>query len=51
VLRALGWDEQAAQEGIRFTLGRHTTQEELEYTVEVLIHEVARIRATHACAS
>jgi len=51
VLRALGWDEQAAQEGIRFTLGRHTTQEELDYTVEVLIHEVARIRATHACAS
>lgn len=46
VLLALGWDEEAAQQGIRFTLGRHTTPDDLEYVVEVLAEEVARIRAT-----
>lgn len=45
VLLALGWDETAAQEGVRFTLGRSTTWEQLDYTVEVLRREVARIRA------
>jgi len=48
VLLALGWNEHAAQQGIRFTLGRHTTQEELDYVVAVLTQEVARIRATHS---
>ncbi|MDW8106320.1 MAG: cysteine desulfurase family protein [Armatimonadota bacterium] len=48
VLLALGWDETAAQEGVRFTLGRSTTWEELAYTVEVLQTEVARIRARRA---
>ena len=48
VLLALGWDEEAAQQGIRFTLGRHTTQHELDYVVEVLQREVARIRATRS---
>ena len=51
VLLALGWDEEAAQQGIRFTLGRHTTHDELDYTVEVLSREVARIRATRSLAS
>lgn len=50
VLLALGWDEEAAQQGIRFTLGRHTTHEELGYVVEVLEREVARIRATRSPA-
>jgi len=45
VLLALGWNETAAQEGVRFTLGRSTTWEQLAYTVEVLQREVARIRA------
>ncbi len=48
VLLALGWDEQAAQEGVRFTLGRSTTWEDLEYVVGVLSEEVARIRATRS---
>ncbi len=48
VLLALGWDETAAQEGVRFTLGRDTTWDDLAYTVEVLRQEVARIRATRS---
>lgn len=48
VLMALGWDESAAQEGVRFSLGRHTTQEDLDYTVEVLQKTVAQIRARRA---
>jgi cysteine desulfurase len=50
VLLALGWDETAAQEGVRFTLGRDTTWDDLAYTVEVLRQEVARIRATRSPA-
>lgn len=48
VLLALGWDESAAQEGVRFTLGRDTTWDDLAYTVEVLRQEIARIRATRS---
>ena len=50
VLLALGWDETAAQEGVRFTLGRDTTWDDLAYTVEVLRQEVARIRVTRSPA-
>jgi cysteine desulfurase len=50
VLLALGWDDMAAQEGVRFTLGRDTTWDDLAYTVEVLRQEVARIRATRSPA-
>jgi cysteine desulfurase len=50
VLLALGWDETAAQEGVRFTLGRDTTWDDLAYTVEVLRQEVARLRATRSPA-
>lgn len=50
VLLALGWDETAAQEGVRFTLGRDTRWDDLAYTVEVLRQEVARIRATRSHA-
>jgi cysteine desulfurase len=50
VLHALGWDEMAAQEGVRFTLGRDTTWDDLAYTLEVLRQEVVRIRATRSPA-
>jgi cysteine desulfurase len=50
VLLALGWDDMAAQEGVRFTSGRDTTWDDLAYTVEVLRQEVARIRATRSPA-
>lgn len=45
VLMALGWDETAAQEGVRFSLGRHTTDEDIDYTVAMLESIVAQIRA------
>jgi len=51
VLLALGWDEQAAQEGVRFTLGRNTTWDDLPYVVEVLSREVGRIRGKVRAAS
>lgn len=44
VLLALGWDETAAQEGVRFTLGRETNWNDLQYVVETLAREVQRIR-------
>ncbi len=44
VLLALGWDEESAQQGVRFSLGRSTTWDDLEYTVGVLSEQVARIR-------
>ncbi len=44
VLLALGWDETAAQEGVRFTLGHDTTWDDLQYVVDVLCREVRRIR-------
>ncbi|GIV08066.1 MAG: cysteine desulfurase IscS [Fimbriimonadales bacterium] len=44
VLLALGWDEHAAQQGVRFTLGRATNWDDLQYGVDVLAREVARIR-------
>ncbi len=44
VLLALGWGETAAQEGVRFTLGRDTTWDDLQYVAEVLCREVRRIR-------
>ncbi|MFN4034242.1 MAG: cysteine desulfurase family protein [Fimbriimonadales bacterium] len=45
VLLALGWDETAAQEGVRFTLGRDTTWNDLHFVAETLAQEVARIRS------
>jgi|YNPMSStandDraft_2_1061718.scaffolds.fasta_scaffold04498_2 cysteine desulfurase len=50
VLLALGWEAPAAQEGVRFTLGRATSWDDLAFTVEVLRQEVARIRATRSRA-
>ncbi len=45
VLLALGWDETAAQEGVRFTLGRDTTWDDLHFVAQTLAQEVARIRS------
>jgi len=44
VLLALGWDEASAQEGVRFSLGRGTTWDDLEYTLDVLQEQIKRIR-------
>jgi cysteine desulfurase len=44
VLRALGRSDELAHSSIRFTLGRFTTQEEIDYTVNHLRSKVERLR-------
>lgn len=44
VLRAIGTDEDLAHSSIRFGIGRFTTIEEIDYTVEKCIKHVARLR-------
>jgi cysteine desulfurase len=44
VLRALGRSDELAHSSIRFTLGRFTTQEEIDYTVGHLRSKVERLR-------
>ena len=44
VLRALGRSDELAHSSIRFTLGRFTTQEEIDYTVDHLKTKVAKLR-------
>ena len=44
VLRALGVDDELAHSSIRFTLGRFTTEEEIDYTVAQLKEKVAKLR-------
>lgn len=45
VLRALGRDDQAAQSSIRFSIGRFTTQADIDRAIEVIHQQVKRIRA------
>jgi len=44
VLRALGRSDELAHSSIRFTLGRFTTEEEIDYTIEHMKSKVARLR-------
>jgi cysteine desulfurase len=44
VLRALGRNDELAHSSIRFTIGRYTTQEEIDYVVSRLRDKVARLR-------
>ena len=44
VLRALGRSDELAHSSIRFTVGRFTTQEEIDYTVQLVTRQVARLR-------
>jgi len=44
VLRALGAEEDMAHSSIRFGIGRFTSQEEVEYTIERTVKEVSRLR-------
>jgi cysteine desulfurase len=45
VMEAIGADEDLAHTAIRFSLSRYTTQEELDYTLEVVKAAVERLRA------
>jgi cysteine desulfurase len=44
VLRALGRSDELAHSSIRFTLGRFTTREEIDYTIGHLKEKVAKLR-------
>jgi len=44
VLRAIGSDVDLAHSSIRFGLGRFTTEEEVDYTADKLVHHVNRLR-------
>ncbi|MDR3159913.1 MAG: IscS subfamily cysteine desulfurase [Zoogloeaceae bacterium] len=44
VLRALGQPDELAHSSIRFTLGRFTTKEEIDYAVELLRQKVGKLR-------
>jgi cysteine desulfurase len=44
VLRALGRSDELAHSSIRFTVGRFTTTEEIDYTIALLQRKVAKLR-------
>jgi cysteine desulfurase len=44
VLRALGRSDELAHSSIRFTLGRFTTQEEVDYAADLIKRKVAKLR-------
>jgi cysteine desulfurase len=44
VLRALGRSDELAHSSIRFTLGKYTTQEEIDYAVDLVQTKVAKLR-------
>ena len=44
VLRALGRNDELAHSSIRFTIGRYTTQEEIDYIIARVMEKVTRLR-------
>jgi cysteine desulfurase len=44
VLRALGRDDELAHSSIRFTIGRYTTQEEIDYTIDLVKGAITKLR-------
>lgn len=44
VLRALGRNDELAHSSIRFTLGRFTTEEEIDYTIDLLHKKIGKLR-------
>ena len=44
VLRALGRSDELAHSSIRFTLGRFTTEEEIDFAVKLLHAKIAKLR-------
>lgn len=44
VLRALGLSDELAHSSIRFSFGRYTTEEEVDYAVEKMRHAVEKLR-------
>ncbi|MDQ8021018.1 MAG: IscS subfamily cysteine desulfurase [Moraxellaceae bacterium] len=44
VLRALGRNDELAHSSIRFSIGRFTTEEEVNYTIELLHNKIGKLR-------
>jgi cysteine desulfurase len=44
VLRALGRNDELAHSSIRFTIGRFTTEEEIDYTISLLHDKIGKLR-------
>jgi cysteine desulfurase len=44
VLRAIGADDEMAHSSIRFGIGRFTTEEEIDFTLDLLEKHVSRLR-------
>lgn len=44
VLRAIGRDDELAHSSIRFTLGRWTTEEEIDHTIEIVKKAIVKLR-------
>lgn len=43
-LRALGMTDELAHSSIRFSLGRFTTEEEIDYTIKLVRNSIDRLR-------
>ncbi|MFR9721703.1 IscS subfamily cysteine desulfurase, partial [Aeromonas diversa] len=44
VLRALGLNDELAHSSIRFSMGRFTTEEEIDYAVKLIRDSIGRLR-------
>ena len=44
VLRALGMTDELAHSSIRFSLGRFTTEEEIDYAINLVRNSIGRLR-------
>jgi cysteine desulfurase len=44
VLRALGRSDELAHSSIRFTVGRYTTEQEINYTIDLVKSKIAKLR-------